>query len=63
MKITVDLDGAGDGSREEIAEERALVVGMLLVRELPMVVCIVAGPEPKENNEDEVEKHSLLSTS
>ena len=45
----------------ELVEIRALVVGFLVVVWLigssPRLVCIVTGPEPKENNREWVEQH------
>lgn len=71
-ELSGDTDDVEDGSRagpvedsstEELAEREALVVGVVLVRVDPRVVCIVAGPEPKVNSRDEWVQHSESSKS
>ena len=69
-EISGDTDDVEDGSRagpvedsstEDLAEREALVEGVVLVRVDPRVICMVAGPKPKENSRDDWVQHSESS--
>ena len=61
VKPPDEVDGVEDvGTRRFVEEETlaaVLVVGGLLTRSGPKLVCIVAGPEPKVSSRDWLEQH------